>query len=185
MFLKGIRYLVILLTLGLVSGCASIPLTSMIQMAAMSSYSFEKVDPSQLRVRVSVSSGFEVDVVRTALSFSITRPDGTVREEKLSLELIERTTLERADGFMRRSVPLTTYLLSLTPADVKKLSALKQSALAKDKRSKRTFSVSAPFSKVPSNPKSVKFWADLKFSNEGSWIALLDGAEIYFKNSPR
>jgi hypothetical protein len=48
--------------LGFVSSCASVPITSMIQLAAMGSSGLERVDPTEIRVRVSVSPGFEIDV---------------------------------------------------------------------------------------------------------------------------
>jgi hypothetical protein len=181
--LSWIRYLLVFLMLGFLSSCASVPITSMIQLAAMGSDGLEQLDPSQIRVRVSVSSGFEIDVARTRLGFSIARPDGSVREEKLSLELVERTTMERSPGLMRRPSPMPTYVLRLIPADVKKFSDIRKSARVKGDRSRQTFSVTAPFSKTPQNPKSVKFWADLRFSHDGSWIALLDGAELDFKAS--
>lgn len=163
------------------AGCASVPLSSMIKLAAIGRDGIEQIDPSEIRVRVSVSPGFEIDVARTTLGFSITRDDGAVREEKLSLQLIERSAMTRSDGFMRRSAPLPTYILRLTPAEVKKFSEIRASALAKDRGARRTFSVSAPFSRTPLNPRSVKFWTDLKFSDESSWVVLLDGAEMYFK----
>ncbi|MFM8590752.1 MAG: hypothetical protein ACKOBA_11510, partial [Limnohabitans sp.] len=106
--IKHVRRLVVLLMLGFLSSCASVPITSMIQLAAMGSSGLEQVDPAEIRVRVSVSPGFEIDVARTTLGFSIARPEGPVRNEKLTLELIERTTMERSLGFMRGSVSVPT-----------------------------------------------------------------------------
>jgi hypothetical protein len=142
--------------LGFVSSCASVPITSMIQLAAMGSSGLERVDPTEIRVRVSVSPGFEIDVARTTLGFSIARSDGLARNEKLTLELIERTTMERSLGFMRGSVSVPTYVLRLTPADVQKFLEIRKSALAKDSRAKRTFSVSAPFSKIPHDQQQIE-----------------------------
>jgi hypothetical protein len=88
--------------------------------------------------------------------------------------------MKRSLGFMRGAVSVPTYVLRLTPADAQKFLEIRKSALAKDSRAKRTFSVSAPFSKTPKNPKVVTFWTDLKFSSDGSWVVLLDGAELSF-----
>jgi len=180
-----IRCIVALSVLCTLSGCASVPITSMIQLASMGRDWFEQVDPAEIRVRVSVSPGFEIDVERTTLGLSIDRPGRPVRDEKLTLELIERTTMERSLGFMRGSASMPTYVLRLTPADVKKFTDIRKTALAKDSRAKRTFSVSAPFLKKPSNPKAVTFWTDLRFSRDGSWVVLLDRAELLFKNTSR
>lgn len=157
----------------------------MIQLAAMGGSGLEQIDPAEIRVRVSVSPGVEIDVARTTLGLSIDRPGRPVRDEKLTLELIERTTTERSLGFLRGSALMPTYGLRLTPADVKKFTDIRKSAIAKDSRVKRTFSVNAPFSKTPNNPKAVTFWTDLRFSSDGSWLVLLDGAELLFKNTSR
>lgn len=41
---------------------------------------------------------------------------------------------------------------------------------------------SMPFSSRPSQATSVTFWADLKPSTDGAWIALLDAAELKFNS---
>jgi len=135
--------------LGVVSSCASVPITSMIQLAAMGSGGLEQVDPTEIRVRVSVFPGFGIDLARTTLGFSIARFDGPIRNEKLTLELIERTTMGRSLGFMRGSSSVLTYVLRLTPADVQKFLDNRKPALGTDSRAKRILSVSAPFSKIP------------------------------------
>lgn len=108
-----IRCIVALSVLCTLSGCASVPITSMIQLASMGRDWFEQVDPAEIRVRVSVSPGFEIDVERTTLGLSIDRPGRPVRDEKLTLELIERTTMERSLGFMRGSASMPTLCSSL------------------------------------------------------------------------
>ncbi|MBM4233238.1 MAG: hypothetical protein FJ160_03515 [Gammaproteobacteria bacterium] len=86
--------------------------------------------------------------------------------------------MERSLGSMRGSSSELTYVLRITPADVQKFLDIRKSALGKDSRAKRTFSVGAPFSKSPKNPKVVTFWTDLKFSSDGSWVVLMDDAEL-------
>jgi hypothetical protein len=63
--IKHVRHFVVLLMLGFVSSCASVPITSMIQLAAMGSSGLEQVDQTEIRVRVSVSPGYEINVART------------------------------------------------------------------------------------------------------------------------
>lgn len=38
---------------------------------------------------------------------------------------------------------------------------------------------------APGKAQSVRFWSDLKFSNEGDWITLPDGAELRFNTVSR
>jgi len=61
----------------------------MIRLAAMGSGGLEQVDPTEIRVRVSVSPGFEGNIARITLGFSIARFDGPIPNDKLTLELIE------------------------------------------------------------------------------------------------
>jgi len=164
----------------LLAGCASMPLSSMVQLAAMGREGLERVDPAQVRVRLSVSQGFEIDVSRARLRLSVTAPSGASRDVDLSLELIERSRLERSNGLLRRATPQTTYLLRLTPQSAAELAALRQSLATRERGTQRSFS--APFSSRPAQATSVTLWADLKLSADGAWIALLDAAELRFNS---
>lgn len=162
------------------AGCASMPLSSMVQLAAMGREGLERVDPGQLRVRLSVSQGFEIDVNRARLRLSVTAPGGASRDVDLSLELIERLQFGRSTGLLRRALPQPTYLLRLTPQSAAELASMRQSLATRERGARRSFSVSAPFSSRPAQAKSVTLWADLKLSADSSWIALLDAAELTF-----
>lgn len=59
---------------------------------------------------------------------------------------------------------------------------LRQSLATREPGTQRSFSVSAPFSSRPAQAASVTFWADLKLSTDGAWIALLDAAELKFNS---
>lgn len=174
------RVLAPLTLLLLLAGCASMPLSSMVQLAAMGREGLERVDPAQLRVRLSVTQGFEIDVNRARLRLSVTAPGGASRDVDLSLELIERSQFGRSTGLLRRALPQPTYLLRLTPQSAAELAALRQSLATRERGTRRSFSVSAPFSSLPAQATSVTFWADLKLSADGAWIALLDAAELKF-----
>jgi hypothetical protein len=167
--------------LWLLAGCVSMPLSSMLQLAAIGRDGLERVDPGQVRVQLSVSQGFEIDVSRARLRLSVTAPSGASRDLELSLELLERSRLERSNGLLRPATPQPTYLLRLTPQSATELTALRQSLAARERGMRHTFSISAPFSSRPAQAKSVTFWADLKLSADGSWIALLDAAELKIK----
>jgi hypothetical protein len=170
--------------LWLLAGCAAMPLSSMLQLAAMGRDGLERVDPGQVWVRLSVSQGFEIDVSRARLRLSVTVPSGASRDVDLSLELIERSRLERSNGLLRSATLQPTYLLRLTPQSAMELTALRQSLAGRERGMRRSFSISAPFSSRPAQAKSVTFWADLKLSADGSWIALLDAAELKLKTRP-
>jgi hypothetical protein len=95
----------------------------------------------------------------------------------LSLDVIERSTVNRSTGLFSGKVAAPTYILKLTPESAKDLAALK-SQLASKNTEKRTFSVIAPYSKISKNSDSISFWADLSFTRNTDWIVLINGAKL-------
>ncbi|MBU3671158.1 MAG: hypothetical protein FGM43_01320 [Sinobacteraceae bacterium] len=161
----------------LLSGCASVPLASMLKLASLGTDGLAAIEPLQLRVRLSVSPGYEIDVGNARLRLSLPEGEGRSRETELSLDLMERSIINRSAGLFRGSVATPTYLLRLTPGSANELAALK-ARLATKSGGKRGFSVNAPFSKIPSNAETVSFWADLRLATDADWIALIDGAKL-------
>jgi hypothetical protein len=180
--MSGLRLVASLAIVYLLSACASVPLVSMYKLSSLGADGLEGIDPLQLRVRLSVSPGYEIDVRKANLNLSIPEADGGSKETSLSLDLIERSTVHRSAGLFGGKVGAPTYFLKLTPESAKDLAALK-SRLASKSTGKRSFSVSAPFSKVPKNSESVSFWADLRFASDADWIVLINGAKLKIKKT--
>jgi hypothetical protein len=89
----------------------------------------------------------------------------------------------RSGGLFKVDVPVSTYLLALSPDGALQLQELQRLMLTEEPTAFE-FSVKTPFSKFPENPKEITFWADLKLSSNESFMPLIKGAKIQFKNSP-
>lgn len=180
--MRNLRNLAVLFLLAFtLGGCASIPLSTALRLSSLEPRSLAQVDPSQVRVKLSVSTGYEVNISKSRLKLSFTPSDTIARTADMPVALLKETTDERPGGLFSPDVQVTTYELALAPEGMRQLRALQQSLLISG-QGKFKFSVSAPFSKTPPKPKNVTFWADLKLSAEEAYMPLISGAELQFKN---
>jgi hypothetical protein len=182
--MRSIARSLLVIALGLaLTACSAIPVSTMIKMAGFGVEDLARIDPAQLRVRMSVSEGFELDAENASLNLTISRADGPSRTFPLSLELVERSRMPRSDGLLSASRPLPTQVLRLTPQGAQELVALREQMLKRPKGVKDTvsFKVDFGFSKRPPDPRSVDVWVDLKFAATEDWLALIDAATLQFK----
>lgn len=165
----------------LAGGCASIPLSTALSLSSMSPRDLAQIDPSHVRVRISVPEGFEINVSDSHLGLSLASPSGT-RSAAMTLSLLGVTKESRPGGLFEADIPVSTYLLALSPDGARQLQALQRQVLEEDPTGFE-FSVSAPFSNVPANPSEVTLWADLKLSPTEPFMRLINGAKIRFENT--
>lgn len=157
-------------------GCVSIPLSTAIRLSSMSPRDLALVEPAQVQVRISVPAGFQLDVPESHLSLTITTKSGTVSKEMgLSLHSVTRGT--RSAGLFRPDVPVTTYLLALSPEGVDELRAL-QLILLNGHVKAFSFSIGGPLAEKPAGAKDVTFWAAIKLANDKPFLLLVDGAKL-------
>lgn len=162
-------------------GCASIPLATVLNLSSMSPRALAQIDPTQVRVKISVPADFEIDVPESHLGLSLTTPSG-VRSAAMKLSLLGVTKESRPGGVFKADIPVSTYLLALSSDGARQLQLLQRHVLVQDPTGFE-FSVSAPFSKVPANPTEVTLWADLKLSPMEPFMRLMNGAKIKFEHS--
>src|SRR5690606_20012764 len=93
-----------------------------------------RVDPAQVRVRLSVNDGFEIDVEKAKLEISLTDATGTRHQARLPLDLLLSKHETRPGGWLSPDVPVNTLVLALTPAGARQLTELQQVILAGEPR---------------------------------------------------
>ena len=164
------------------AGCASIPLSTALSLSSMSPRTLERVDPAQVRVKLSVPVGYELNVSAGRLKLALSGPSGS-RTGQMGLSLLRVTRESRSGGLFRPDIPVSTYSLALSQDGVRELRELQHFMLA-GAPDEFEFSVQAPFAKVPPQADEVTFWADLKLSSRESFIPLIDAARIRFEPSP-
>mgnify|MGYP006889692377 FL=1 len=163
----------------LLAGCASIPLSTALSLSSMSLSNLAQLDPSQVRVRLSVPVGFEIDVPASRLNLTLSSPAKS-RTADMELSLLAVTQESRSGGLFRSDVAVSTYSLALSSAGVQQLRELQEFMLAGAPESFE-FGVQAPFATVPPQAQGVTFWADLKLSANEPFRPLINGAKLRFE----
>jgi hypothetical protein len=163
----------------LLNGCASIPLSTAVRFSSMSAKSLAQIDPVQVRVKLSVPVGYEINVAESELKFSLVSSSGESHAGAMGLSLLQSMRDIRSGGFFSQDITVTTYFLALSPEGTRQLRELQQFVLSGQPR-KFEFSVKAPFAKLPPGAQEVTFWADLKLSQHDSFVPLIDGAKIRY-----
>jgi len=79
----------------LLAGCASMPLTTALRLSLMNERTLFELDPQQIRVRVAVEDGFEIDAVNTQLTLTIINQAGTNDTHSYHLRLLQKSTGSR------------------------------------------------------------------------------------------
>lgn len=164
-----------------VTGCASIPLSTMVSMSSMSPRSLAQVDPAQVRVRVSVPQGFEVNAPTTFLTFDIEN-SSVSHSSQLDMKALNVISEERSTGLLASDLPVTTYLLALTPKGQAEFRSMQQVLLGMEHGSMQA-GCEINFSKRPTGVQEVTFWVDIKLSDSEPFMLLLDGAEVRFEDT--
>ncbi|WP_369978074.1 hypothetical protein [Xanthomonas bundabergensis] len=164
------------------AGCASIPLSTALSLASLSPRMLAQTDPAQVRVRLSVPEGYEVDVPAARLTLRLEGASGN-KSASMGLSLLGTSRETRSGGLFRSDVPVSTYVLALNPEGVRQLKELQRFVLAGDP-STFLFGVKAPFAKMPPQAREMTFWADLKLSLAEPYKPLIDGARLRFEDTP-
>lgn len=164
------------------AGCASIPLSTALSLSSLSPRTLAQTDPAQVRVRLSVPAGYEVDIPAARLTLRLEGASG-IKSASMGLSLLGTSRETRSGGLFRSDVPVSTYVLALNPDGVRQLKELQRFVLAGDP-STFLFGVKAPFAKMPPQAREMTFWADLKLSLAEPYKPLIDGARLRFEDTP-
>jgi hypothetical protein len=164
--------------------CSTVPVSTMLRFAGFGAEDFARLDPAQLRVRISVPEGFEVDASKARLTLKMDRLDGSSRDIAMGLELLERSRMLRSTGFFSADRAMPTQTLRLTPESVEQLRSIRQDLIKRERGGGATFGIQFGFSKRPPDARSAQFWVDLKLKADQDWFALFENATLQFGPRP-
>jgi hypothetical protein len=144
----------------------------------MSPRTLAQLDAAQVMVRVSVPVGFELNVASTRLNLQLKGQNGA-KTAAMGLTATSVSRTVRSGGLFGSDVPVSTYLLRLTPEGARQLQEAQHFILA-SQPNHFEFGLNAPFATVPPAAREVTFWADLKLSQSEAFRPLINGAKIQF-----
>jgi hypothetical protein len=167
----------------LIGGCASIPLSTAVRLSKLDTRSLAQIDPDEVRVRLSVPVGYELDLAKSRLTFVLTETSGESHSAEMTLKRLQTTHESRPGGWFSADVPVSTHLLALSADGVRQLREIQRIALSDQVRDFQ-FSVQSQFSRIPDDAQALTFWADLKLSPQEPFMPLIDGAKIKLERQP-
>lgn len=170
-----IRIALLLLSLGM-SGCVSVPLSTIVRMSTFDERDFVQLNPDVVRVRIKLPQGFTLNAGKSSLGVNITSAAGVhYGEFKLDQEMAERTQLSK--GMFSEETPGTAYTLRLSAASRKEFRKL-QAFVSRGHPGEIVIAVAPRLSSFPKDVASVNVWIDLLLSESQGYFTLVDAAEI-------
>ena len=164
----------------LISGCASIPLSTMARFSTLDAQKIAEIDPSQVRVRIAVPVGYDVDPAHTQLTFSLTSKAGVTVQRALELRGLAVTKGERSPGWLGQDIAVNSYDLALSPQGVQNMLQLQRFSMS-EKMESFKININTKFASIPPTAQTMRIWADIKLALSDSFVRLIDGGEIRFE----
>jgi len=158
------------------SGCMSVPIATMAKLDSFDETQFAQLDPSALRVRVSMPTGFVLDPYATRLVTTVTFGE-TKRRDEFRLERVSLLPSSRKGGFFSGDVPVASYELRLAPESVaafRGMQALARPGNVKD----LDMNVQVSLKDAPRGARELRAWVDMLRDPVEGWITLIDGGAI-------
>lgn len=168
---------VFLLTIVLgVTGCATVPLTTILRMATFNDLDFAELEPNVIRVKIKLEDGFKLNAEQSQLAVQITSPAGS-HYGHFSLETISVSQTELSQGVFSRNVLGTEYTLRLSDTSQKAFEKLKD-FVKRGKPRKILVAIRPILSSSPQSAETVTVWVDLLITNNDGYFTLLEAAKV-------
>lgn len=163
------------------TGCASVPLRTMVKLGGFDEADFADIDPGEVRIRIQVDEGVVVDFDSTTLALSfLTRDTPLERKFPLVFQSEERTMV--SSGVFSRPRPVRRLTLELGEPGQELFREAQQAVLAKDFQP-REFTVNTRFHTIPADADSLRLSVDLQLAAEDGFFPLFKDAEIPIDHS--
>lgn len=179
------RILPFLLIITVLTGCASMPLGTMMKLSSMDEQTLWELDPAEIRVKVAMPLGYIIDTDTAELSLRATHLTGLQAQNDFLLEVLDITQSTRSRGLLRSDIAVNEYKLALPDAAIeafKELQKEQHSMRAAQQSGGYNISVRSRFSEVPEDASSIQFWVDIKLEESADYMTLFNGATIRFDN---
>lgn len=163
--------------------CAYVPLSTMVKMYSFNDQDFAELDPSRIRVRVALPSGFEMSIEDSRMDVHI-QSSSTAQDSEFKLTDKSRPTRDGVDDLgERNSKEKKIYTLRLTDESVSEFARL-QHSLSGKKIDKSKIDISAVLKSAPCDADEVVVNVDLSPKPEEGFIPIVDGARIKIDKGP-
>jgi hypothetical protein len=172
----NVSRLAVLLVVAALPGCMSVPIATIAKLSSFDETQFTQLDPTALRVRVSMPAEFVLDPDATRLVTTVTFGE-TKRHDDFRLERVSLRPSSRKGGLFSADVPVASYELRLVPASVAAFRAMQ--VLAKPGNVKGLdMNVQVSLKDAPQGAQELRVWVDILRDPAEGWVTLIDGGTI-------
>jgi hypothetical protein len=180
------RFVALLSALLLLSGCASIPLSTMATFSQFDENTLTTLDPNQMLVKVSVGDDFSLEPDSTKLQLTVQLDKVNKSTEAVfGLVQLSKVSEKRATGLFSADMEVTTYQFKLDQAGVDTLKQLQTQIKTAGAMGSFSLNVETDF-----EPKEqakigdqVVLWIDVQLSSVQGYIPLFDAAKLELKKA--
>ena len=166
------------------SGCASIPLGTMVKFSSFDEQQLLVMQPRDIRARIQIEEPAKLNVETAELTLTLQTEQGELFYE-YPLTLIAKTRIAPVEGFFTSRPGQTEYTLKLSDLARENFKAAQQE-LARQQPKGFSFSVSANFDDFPEDRTEITFSIALQLDPTEGYFNLFEDAtmEINYPDEP-
>ncbi|MFT6733308.1 MAG: hypothetical protein ACJAS9_001493 [Polaribacter sp.] len=172
------RGIVSVLYLLILTSCSAIPLTSMLKVATMNSDDISAIQPSEIRVRLSVSEPVNLKTKDVRLVLSFEHNDNTKSEFQYLLKYIKQNKVSSISSIFGSEPAKSVYHFKFSRKSELEFNRYQKSFLAKGKPKRYHWTVYYHFKTRPQKGEKAEIDMELKLANDQEYFYLLKSATI-------
>jgi hypothetical protein len=172
---------VLLVVILLLTGCSSIPLSTMLEMRSYSKEDFLATQPEQLRAQVLLAQPVRADLDKVQLQLELETGKGS-RLYQFPLQLLVEEQLPQVSGLFSTTPAKTSYTFKLSELAITNFVEMQQ-LLAEQKTAKLNFTISSGLLDILKGASSVTLTARLKLSEQNDYLTLFEDAKLALDHS--
>jgi len=163
----------------ILTSCASVPFSTMLQLSSMDETDLIRINPVEVRAKIDVEEPAQVDVDKTKITIEIENSMGAILH-KFPLVLVSSTQLPTEQGFFSDSPARTEYILKFSETAIESFEHV-QASLLNQEEGQMSLSVGTSFGDLPEEVDVITFSIHLKLSENENYITLFDEAAVDIK----
>ena len=163
----------------LLSGCASIPLATMLQFSGFDAQAFQHINPSELRAKISIDEPAHLKADSVDLNLALNDNKG-IRTFTFPLTLLEQNKISADTGLFFSSPAKTEYIFKLASSAIESFEEV-QGIIAANSGGSFKLSVDSEFEHLPESVNEITVSILLKLSEQSDFVTLIDEATLAFE----
>ena len=154
----------------------------MLKMASLDSDDISAIDPSEIRVRLSITEPVELQTKHVRLALQFDHQDGSHSEYQYLLEIVDVSVVQPISSWFSSEPLKHAYQFKLATLSQLEFNKYQKSYAKQGKPKKYQWTVYYYLKNNPEDGKGITIDMELKFSRTDEYFYLLKNAPITIKN---